>query len=304
MTYDTGNPVPSTDPRDLDDNAQAFDRFLQSTAAAEPDRLGQLRKTWYQMELDAAALVSPNVAALAAAVAAANKGVFFSSDSPVTMGTYTLTAFSRSLGAATDAAAFRTAVGAAQSGANADITSLSALTTPLTVAQGGTGATTSTGTGATVRGTSPKLTTPDIVGTVTNDNAAAGSVGEYISSTVLNAAAVSLTNATVTAITSIVLTPGDWDVEGTVCMKPAGTTTTSNVSGAINNSSTSFPTAPGAGAIASFPFATPAGQNPQFPVGRQRVSVSTTTTIYLLAAATFAVSTMAAFGFIGARRVR
>lgn len=112
MTYNTGNAVPSTDPRDLDDNSQAFDRFLMSPAASEPDRLGQLRKTWHQMELDAAALVSPNVSALAAATAAANKGIYFSAISPVAVSTYDLTAFFRGLGAAVDAAALRTAIGA------------------------------------------------------------------------------------------------------------------------------------------------------------------------------------------------
>jgi hypothetical protein len=48
----------------------------------------------------------------------------------------------------------------ARSGANSDITSLSGLTTPLSVAQGGTGVTTSTGSGAIVLATSPTLVTP------------------------------------------------------------------------------------------------------------------------------------------------
>lgn len=114
-TYNTGNPVPSIDPRDLDDNATVFDLLLQSSAASVSDRLGAQRKTWYQMELDAAALVSPNVAALGAVTAAADKGVFFSAVSPVTMGTYTLTSFTRGLGAATDGSSFRAAIGAISS---------------------------------------------------------------------------------------------------------------------------------------------------------------------------------------------
>lgn len=60
------------------------------------------------------------------------------------------------------AAAARTALGAAASGANSDITSISGLTTALSVVQGGTGVTTSTGTGATVRATSPALVTPNL----------------------------------------------------------------------------------------------------------------------------------------------
>lgn len=62
----------------------------------------------------------------------------------------------------TDATGTRSAISAAKSGANSDITSITGLTTALTVAQGGTGVTTSTGTGSTVLSTSPALTTPDL----------------------------------------------------------------------------------------------------------------------------------------------
>lgn len=162
MTYNTGNPVPSIDPRDLDDNAEAFDRFLQSTAASEPDRIGQLRKTYHQMELDAESLVSPNVSALAAAVAAANKAVYFSSSSPVAMLTYDLSAFVRGVSGSVDGAAFRTGITAAKSGVNADITSITGLTTMLPVNQGGTGGNTQasarTGIGAAKSGANSDIT--------------------------------------------------------------------------------------------------------------------------------------------------
>lgn len=110
--YNTGNAVPSTDPRDLDDNATVFDELLMQHVPSVPDRLGAPRKTWWQMEQDAAALVSPNVAALAALTATADKGIFFSSAGPATMGTYTLTSFNRTLGATADAVAHRAAIGA------------------------------------------------------------------------------------------------------------------------------------------------------------------------------------------------
>jgi hypothetical protein len=111
-TYNTGNAVPSTDPRDLDDNAEVFDEFLMSTEASVPDRLGAQRKTWRQMEDDAAALVSPNVAALAAVTPAVDTSMFFNAVSPVGMGTYTLTSFVRSLGVSANQAAFRSAISA------------------------------------------------------------------------------------------------------------------------------------------------------------------------------------------------
>jgi hypothetical protein len=67
----------------------------------------------------------------------------------------------------TTAANARTALSAASSGANSDITSITGLTTVLSVAQGGTGTNTSTGSGAVVRATSPTLITP-LLGTPTS----------------------------------------------------------------------------------------------------------------------------------------
>lgn len=135
--YNTGNLVPSTDPRDLDDNATNFDLLLLSPLPSVPDRLGVPRKTWAKMEQDAAALVSPNVAALAALTAAANLGVFFNTGAPgVTMGTYSLTSFSRGLLGSVDGPAFRTAIGAVGTADN--ITGSAAkLTTPRTLSTTG-----------------------------------------------------------------------------------------------------------------------------------------------------------------------
>lgn len=131
--YNTSNPVPSTDPRDLDDNATVLDNLVNGPAASYQDRKGINRKSWQQMETDAAALVAPNVAALAAVTPAADKGVFFSATVPVTMGTYTLNSFNRSLGSTADAAAFRTAVGAvALTDTGAYSGSAAKLTTPRT----------------------------------------------------------------------------------------------------------------------------------------------------------------------------
>lgn len=65
---------------------------------------------------------------------------------------------------ATTAAAACTNLGAAASGANNNITSLTGLTTPLSVAQGGTGTATATGSGSLVLSVAPTLSSP-IVGT-------------------------------------------------------------------------------------------------------------------------------------------
>ncbi|MGQ5972297.1 SGNH/GDSL hydrolase family protein, partial [Serratia sp. IR-2025] len=46
MTYNTGNPLGSTDPRDLFDNAQNFDKALNEQVDTWVDRKGVVRYTW------------------------------------------------------------------------------------------------------------------------------------------------------------------------------------------------------------------------------------------------------------------
>ena len=56
--YNTGNPVPSIDPRDLDDNAKHIDEIVNSTELTVIDRLGTTRKTIAGLEIDANEAVS------------------------------------------------------------------------------------------------------------------------------------------------------------------------------------------------------------------------------------------------------
>ena len=138
-----------------------------------------------------------------------------------------------------------------------------------------------------------------LVGTRTNDNAVAGHIGEVVESTVLIGSAVSLTNNTAANVTSISVTAGDWDVWGNVAFSLGGGTTITALVGYITTTSATAPTNPNAGA-----YVHSAGDARTFPTGTRRISLSATTTIYLGAYTTFAVSTLAAYGYIGARRVR
>jgi len=53
MAYNTGNPLGSTDPRDLRDNSENIDVMLNSTTeTSHPDRIGTSRKTWHGMEVE------------------------------------------------------------------------------------------------------------------------------------------------------------------------------------------------------------------------------------------------------------
>lgn len=133
MTYSTGNPVPSLDPRDLDDNAVVFDNLVNGSASSYPDRRGSSRKSWAQMEIDAGALVSPNVSALAGLTGAADRGFYFTGSG--TMALYTLSSPGRALGGIANAAAGRTILAAAASGANTDITSITGSAASLTASR-------------------------------------------------------------------------------------------------------------------------------------------------------------------------
>lgn len=58
MTFNTGNPVGSTDARDLYDNAQNFDKLSVGPEHSYPDRLGVPRKSWAGMEADFSAFLA------------------------------------------------------------------------------------------------------------------------------------------------------------------------------------------------------------------------------------------------------
>lgn len=135
-----------------------------------------------------------------------------------------------------------------------------------------------------------------VKGTGTNDSAAAGYVGEYISSQILFASATSLTTATVKNVTSISLTAGDWDVSGQVSV--TSSIATQAVSCAISTTSATLPDF----SVYSTIGATTVSVS--MIMSTQRINISSTTTVYLVAEASFSGGTCTACGFIGARRAR
>lgn len=166
------------------------------------------------------------------------------------------------------------------------------------------GATTpSTGAFTTISATSTitPSQTSGIVGTTTNNNANAGSFGEYLTNATTGTALT--TNVTATA-TSVSLTAGDWDVSGVATYVPAGTTTTVAVTTGISLSGTAF------GAANTGSFIQLNMLNPGAGIGEVqgsptlRLSLSATTTVFLVFNAAFSVSTATVNGFIRARRMR
>lgn len=148
-------------------------------------------------------------------------------------------------------------------------------------------------------------TTGGIVGTTTNDNTTAGDVGEVIESSVVLGSAVSLTTGTAKTVTSISLTAGDWDVWGNVLFNPAAATTITEIVSTISTIDNTKPAVPNGGAYTSMHLAFGTSANSMgFFSGMRRYSLSATTTIYLIAQATFGTDVLSAYGYIGARRRR
>jgi hypothetical protein len=145
-------------------------------------------------------------------------------------------------------------------------------------------------------------TTKGIVGTTTNDNASAGYVGEYKTAT---AAGVALTTATAKSVVTLPLTAGDWDVWGNMYFVPAGGTTMTALACGISETTDTLTANLSLNSLQSTVNTTFSTGNGQYIcTGMYRFSTAVNANIYIVAQASFGVSTMTATGIIGARRVR
>jgi hypothetical protein len=202
---------------------------------------------------------------------------------------------------------------AAHNGPNSDITSLTGLTTPLSIGQGGTGVGVvgAAGTipvsdglafawGSTING---PLTVSgvgnfngaanNIKGVVDGSSAAVGYVGEYV--TVTGTAQALATN-TAANTGSLTLQPGDWDVWGFVNF---GITGTASVLAAVINTSVALGTVYNSISASSGIFS-----SQQMQAVQQRISISVATPVYMVAYATFTPGPITGQGTLYARRRR
>lgn len=167
------------------------------------------------------------------------------------------------------------------------------------------------GTGAFAGTTAPVFTgisfttNTGITGTATNDNVVAGDVGEFITSVIDVGTPVSLTTGTPTNLTSISLTPGDWDVGGNITFLPTSTTSLNYLIAWASETSASLPAAQNYVGHGYTVAGTVTGAfNVGFSLSPNRVSIAVTTTLYLSCQAGFSASTLSACGQIVARRRR
>lgn len=157
--------------------------------------------------------------------------------------------------------------------------------------------------------TTTALVRPGTKGSGTNDNAATGDIGEFVTATVAAGSAVSLVNATGKNVTSISLTAGDWDVNAQVNFVLAGATSTLHQSG-ISLTTNTLPTQAGGAGLGTDPLAalplptTVLSGTMSQDISPIRISIAATTTVYLVAQSSFSVGTETAYGSINARRAR
>ncbi len=130
--------------------------------------------------------------------------------------------------------------------------------------------------------------------TATNDSAAAGKLGEFVTNNNLGAP-VTLASGAPSTLTTLTLTAGDWDVWGTVIFNSSAgmsdVIADVNASPVLTVSATRFINAAGVASYCSF------------PTSIYRLSAAGGSTMSLLAQASFA-GTVTASGLIFARRAR
>jgi len=151
--------------------------------------------------------------------------------------------------------------------------------------------------------------TAGIVGTTTNNNANAGSIGEVISSSVAVGSAVSITTATTATsgktVTSISLTAGDWDIFGTIGINLTAGTKFTVIAGGINTVTNELNALYEEQLLINYGAGGLVPLNTQtYQIPTTRVSIASTTTYYLIAYAQFTVNTATGYGRITARRRR
>ncbi|RYH46223.1 MAG: hypothetical protein EON54_16535 [Alcaligenaceae bacterium] len=143
-------------------------------------------------------------------------------------------------------------------------------------------------------------------GTNTGDNASAGYVGEFLRSDIGSGSAVALSTGTPINVTSISLSAGDWDVEAVARYLGNAATTVNYAEASISVSSGVPDDATGSSfyAAGATYFGTVNGSGFGVPIISKRLSLSSTTAVYLVARSVFGVNACSVYGTLRARRAR
>jgi len=124
--------------------------------------------------------------------------------------------------------------------------------------------------------------------------------GNYLTSSVLIGSSVALTSGAAKTITSLALPFGDWDIDSHIYINPAATTSITNYQGSISLVTNTMDLTPG-NFFSSTINATVSGGAP-FSIVIPSTRFIGGVTVFLVAQATFTVSTCSAYGTVQARR--
>lgn len=145
---------------------------------------------------------------------------------------------------------------------------------------------------------SPTINTPTINGVTNGSSAPAGAVGELLSATTTG---TSITANTPANATSKLLSAGDWNVQCTNQFVSAGTTTSTAYWTSVSTTSAALSGSFSSTALLNVPTVTGVTETQVSPI--VSINVSSPTTVYCVAQASFGTSTMTVNGSLFARRV-
>jgi hypothetical protein len=138
-------------------------------------------------------------------------------------------------------------------------------------------------------------------GNNTNTAPPAGFIGERISSSVAQGSSVNLPNATTTNITSISLTAGIWNVDALIGFRTTNAGVGANFTGSIVTTSATLGTL--GDSAAATPYGPVNGSDAIIAIPGYRLTLSSTTTVYLTAVCGITSNSFSGYGRISATRV-
>ena len=128
----------------------------------------------------------------------------------------------------------------------------------------------------------------------------AGVIGETVTSTVASGSAVGAGSGATVNVTSIVLSPGKWQVSANIGFNATGGATLTRCIGGVSGTSATLPTAPNGGNYVDISASTTAVT--VLPTGTRYISISATATYYLVAQTTYGAGAASIFGSVTALR--
>ncbi|TWA89571.1 hypothetical protein [Bradyrhizobium stylosanthis] len=296
----------------IQNNAVGFDQLSLSVQAitGDPDAVEQIiadASASASAAATSAAAASSSAASASSSASNATTSANAAASSATSAGTSATNASNSASAASTSASAAATSASNAAATLAAAITGPGSSTDKTAVRFSGTGGKTGQASALAIADTTGALSRVGnggipLQGTNTNDNAAAGYVGEYLENNVT--VAVNVVTNTVTAIASITLTPGDWDVHAGFTVFPNGNNTLTEIHCCLSNANN---------ALTGFPFGAPNAMHVAFqdnqaaivPTGMARWSVAVNTTVYAVINLKYTTgSTMSATACLWARRRR